>query len=968
MASRKLLGSCLVLLMACLAFSTSSSLAAPKPTLYAPLRILSTFEGTDSKGTWWDSDATRVYERTLSNAMSYSGKSSMKIQVHKEGYPWSFFAFHPSQNGVDNNFSGFTEVVFWVYTEKEIVVAAKVTDANGHSSETRITLPAQEWRKGTITLSKNSLDRQSIYNILFFVAPGANQASTTLYVDDLFLVSRDLMADIPSSSLYIPKLMPTTYGEVNACTLHWSQPTKGDWPGAFEIVVADNPELKGPITYWATTNMLVLKELPVGAYFFKIRTWTHLPSSWGYWGNSSPWSRPKQFTIAPIQTVEILDNFDGDSTVSTWWDIDGRDVYVRETTETAAEDGKSSMRVSYRKTDGYEWSYFTANVNINTTFDLSWLDQLIVWIYRDSEEKDFEVLFKLSDAEGHDWTSKATIRKTGSWQKLVLDIPACSINMNRLTSLSFFIDPGRTNISGVFYLDGISLASSRTFLAQPSVVTTALRTTGTYSHELTWTNGRANGAILYQVQEDADTTFHNPITYWTTNTHIDFVKHDAGTWSYQVRAWSHFPEEGGYPSFWSRPVSITHADVPPAIETVTAFFVDDTDNAFPVGAIPRICVYEKNRASDIVQGYISISSSSGKVIKDKIGLVTSENGQYYYAHWSTRGLPPGDYGISATLIDSAGHTATDNKLTIHLEASLPGDISTLLTVVDTKTATTGIQVLPPFTRTYDIRWVHMRGIRPAEKVLGAGWSHNYNALLFEYTDGSVELQWGTGRVDFFVPRGSSYINILHDTKWPELVKNADHSFTAISSYDIMYDFGLNGLLCDLRDSAGNKTLLQYGAHGFLSRIIGPNGEEIGLSYYQNRLVRIVYGDARSISLEYNTNKYLSATYADDGQQSAYIYNTSGCLINVHNINKVYYKFTYNKQGQLVNINKNGEVTTITRYPVASQLNLVFSTGSWATYTLDTWGNVVAIDTPQGKDTPACKECEVTIPGFQSGLK
>ena len=74
MARRKLLGSCLVLLLLCFAFWALSSLGAPKPTSYAPLRILSTFEGTDSNGTWWDSDR-------LSQALFVAGAPSAVLTL-----------------------------------------------------------------------------------------------------------------------------------------------------------------------------------------------------------------------------------------------------------------------------------------------------------------------------------------------------------------------------------------------------------------------------------------------------------------------------------------------------------------------------------------------------------------------------------------------------------------------------------------------------------------------------------------------------------------------------------------------------------------------------------------------------------------------------------------------------------------------------------------------------------------------
>jgi hypothetical protein len=333
----------------------------------------------------------------------------MRVFYNKSSKPWSFFAFQPNQDGKANDFWGYTELVFWVYADKRVSLIAKVEDHDGRAAEEQVIVRSGEWNKVVVGLI--GIDKRRVSNVLFFVEPGQMNVSGSLVIDFMCLVSRDLLAYIPGASLKVPKPLPPVELTPSTYELQWRYDQDRERAGLYEVWVDADPRFPHPVRYLTTEEHLLLSDVAIGSYHWKVRAWTHLPPEWGYWGQASGWSRSGILAVKPFKTVRILANFDGqDDAIETWWDRDGRDVYSRRITDVNQHAGSHSMLVKYVKTPGYEWSHFgfllRQDGKVN---DFSNYDQLSLWVY--PEQENLQILLKIQDRDLRAWEQL----KTAAW-------------------------------------------------------------------------------------------------------------------------------------------------------------------------------------------------------------------------------------------------------------------------------------------------------------------------------------------------------------------------------------------------------------------------------------------------------------------------------------------------------------------------------------------------------------------------
>ena len=89
--------------------------------------------------------------------------------------------------------------------------------------------------------------------------------------------------------------------------------------------------------------------------------------------------------------AKMLDNFDGQSNLSCWWD-ENPAVYQRYWDFDTYYDGSTSMRVEYSK-QNYPWSYFGGALDSNS-YDISAYDKIAFWA---KGSTDTRILIKLRD-------------------------------------------------------------------------------------------------------------------------------------------------------------------------------------------------------------------------------------------------------------------------------------------------------------------------------------------------------------------------------------------------------------------------------------------------------------------------------------------------------------------------------------------------------------------------------------------
>jgi len=893
---------------------SDQSFASNPLTPFLPVRIIDDFEHPPARGVWWDSDGNLVYQRNVNSDHPLLGRHAMEVVYDKAGRPWSFFAFHPHQDGTNNDFYGFTEVIVWIYSENRTSVLMKVEDRTGRSDEVEIPLLPQTWARGVLPL--RNVNKHSIQNILFFVAPGSPDSTGRMFLDFLALASKDLLAYIDPHQLRTPIRGAVSEQASGSYELSWAFPGGGLWAGLYELWVDTDISFRSPIRIFTTESRYTLQGISIGRYFWKVRAWTHLPHDWGYWGEAGNWSDTWQLNVEPTQTVMILENFDGVSAVKQWWDLDGNDVYryfgdldPRMVAEVAPFAGQGSLYVEFRKTRGFEWSFFACEVSQQEeTNDFSHYQYLSLWVY--PEQPGLVLMVRLQDNNDNSWEAAAAAPREREWQRLLFNIAQASasgVDLGNVKHVMFVVQPGESSAAGTFYLDEIVLFTSEAIQGVPETPSIEqVDKVNPYSIVLHWTDEKLSGAVLYEVRESGPLGTRS---YWTTTNHFQLTYRDSGQYEYTVRAWTHLPQEGGTSSSWSEKQSIIIGHVPPVIESITSYFIDETSGRYLVGWIPRIVVKERYRSRDIAGGSIRILGPGD--YKWETDLYIGEDGTYYYAPWNTEGLSPGTYTVYARLWNRWGEdTAVGN---VHLVRGLTADFFTLLEEVDLPVAREASSLpsspfhiispsswkdlsipeeyrnmpnfctrarLPSFIRYYDLRWVSIRGVRREEKVLGDGWSHNFNILLFEYSDGSVEIQWGTGRVDYFVKEGDSYRNHTHRSYYPHLSKEPDGRFVVRWAGGLQYYFAPSGRITQIVDANGNTLLFEYGAHGFLSKVIGPGGATYEFHYFRNKLASVTGPDGHIVQYLYDARGRLAKVIDPEGQAWTYSYDDEGYLVKI----------------------------------------------------------------------------------------
>jgi hypothetical protein len=259
---------------------------SPEARFY-PIKLVDDFDDTtDVVYSWWDGDGTKVYKREWDGSTKRSGKYSMKINYRKASsrYKFSFFAFQPNQDGVDNDFSKYEKLIFFLKTEKPLELIVKIQDKKSKTYEEKFSLEAnKDWQLIEFNLSKaEKVNLKKVDNVFFFAQPGKFKVKGTFWIDDLYLITKQTIVDKKPSTPQIE----TFSQEEGVWTLKWQDEYKS---GArlYEIQMADNPDFENPTILWTENNYLEFWDEPEYDYY-RIRAWSNLPE---YGGKSSEFSK-----------------------------------------------------------------------------------------------------------------------------------------------------------------------------------------------------------------------------------------------------------------------------------------------------------------------------------------------------------------------------------------------------------------------------------------------------------------------------------------------------------------------------------------------------------------------------------------------------------------------------------------------------------------------------------------------------
>lgn len=178
-----------------------------------------------------------------------------------------------------------------------------------------------------------------------------------------------------------------------------------------------------------------------------------------------------------------------------------------------------------------------------------------------------------------------------------------------------------------------------------------------------------------------------------------------------------------------------------------------------------------------------------------------------------------------------------------------------------------------FTRTYNSQDAY-------SGPLGFGWTHTYNILLTEASDGSVAIKQGDGHWEFYSPRVGGYrsdVPCVHNI----LVKNSNGTFTLTMPDQSRVQFNNNGQLARSIDKNGNTLSFSYGAAGNLRTIIDTVGRNITLLYNaQNRLTQITDPIGRTIQYSYDSMSNLVTQTDPNGRSMKFSYDDAQRVVQI----------------------------------------------------------------------------------------
>ncbi len=229
-------------------------------------------------------------------------------------------------------------------------------------------------------------------------------------------------------------------------------------------------------------------------------------------------------------------------------------------------------------------------------------------------------------------------------------------------------------------------------------------------------------------------------------------------------------------------------------------------------------------------------------------------------------------------------------------------------------------VLPiSFSLSYDSAILDSNGI------IGKAWSSNLSNTRLEQTpDNDVIIHWSESQYNtFLLQEDGSYLSSDNRTRFDNLIKNANGSFTLTRQSKAIYDFNATGQLQVIRNPQNQRLTFEYDSTNKLSKVSEPISD-VFLSYVYNAaglLESVSDSLGRKISLAYNSAGYLE-TITDAAQQTVtYSYDSAGRILKaVNSANDVLFVNTYDANGKVATQDDSNPNNQLLRFAYSQDAN------------------------------------------------
>jgi YD repeat-containing protein len=285
--------------------------------------------------------------------------------------------------------------------------------------------------------------------------------------------------------------------------------------------------------------------------------------------------------------------------------------------------------------------------------------------------------------------------------------------------------------------------------------------------------------------------------------------------------------------------------------------------------------------------FITAATKTGDIIGDILG-----------------GLPSNPLSLIAEPIDTAtgAHVMHESLLTVH-----------------------GAQALE-FSIDYN-------SLGRSNDIIGSGWSHNFEAAVSTWTNGSLNLRWTANRANIFLPSPTNAsvftcpdLPVIYDT----LTANADGTYTLAEPSQRHLLFDSAGRLQQVINPHGQAIALNYPPNSrYPTQLVETvSGNYLNLTYYtNNHLSQISDASGRFVSFYYTSNQLISWTKTDStgNNYNSFTYDGSGRILSrVNNEGYMVFTNTYDSQGR-VGIQRDWRGNPTTLYYDESDTNALVTT-------------------------------------------
>lgn len=183
---------------------------APSSTVEAPPRRLEDFQDGDlwSPSTtlgWWDIDDVKVYKHSIVDYVTAVSPKTMRVDFNKTNLPWSLYGGYQDPSNPHKDFETFNTIRVWAKGDTNILVKVRdrallSADVGSESMATADEIAPLDFNFASVT----GVNRADIDNILFFAAPGQQNAQGTFYINAIELTNTAKLEDFEDGNLWSP--------------------------------------------------------------------------------------------------------------------------------------------------------------------------------------------------------------------------------------------------------------------------------------------------------------------------------------------------------------------------------------------------------------------------------------------------------------------------------------------------------------------------------------------------------------------------------------------------------------------------------------------------------------------------------------------------------------------------------------------------------------------------------------------